>query len=220
MILFDIDGTLIGRSTAHGLAFRHVLSRIYNIEPNSNPQKYSGQTDLYIIKGKCEDAGLGERQINQGLELVKKEMCRIINRLIIRYPVEVYPGVMDALKMLRAEGYRMGIVTGNLRCIARAKLHSIGLWDYFESGGFGDNAMDRADLVIEAASGEKSVVFGDTPSDIRAAKEAGAISIGVASELDFPRDQLQGADMIIDSINPESVKEVLERFNYKPQKLS
>ena len=41
----------------------------------------------------------------------------------------------------------LGLLTGNLSRIARAKLQQAGLAQYFSTGGFGEESMNRADLV-------------------------------------------------------------------------
>jgi len=209
MILFDIDGTLIDGSEAHRKAFLHGFHRIYDIDPESNPEKYDGRTDSYIIKHKCEDEGLGTQQINKGLRQMMAEMCRIYKRLLIRYPVKVYPDTLATLKMLKKMGHKMRLVTGNLRCIAEAKLESVGLWEYFDGGAFGESSDDRADLVHSAMGKDRTIGFGDTPIDIAAYKEAGVFAVGVASGLTFTEKDLEDADLVIKSINPESVKEAL-----------
>ena len=57
------------------------------------------------------------------------------------------PGVQELLDALRGEDVVLGLGTGNFRRAAKAKLQPLGIWDYFLTGGFGDDAADRTTLL-------------------------------------------------------------------------
>ena len=89
--------------------------------------------------------------------------------------------------MFDRRGWANCLLTGNTRRRAKLKLSSVNLWTVFEFGFFGDDALDRRQLVHRCArqlrdSSARGVVVGDTPLDIEAAQGAGlpvnAVSTG------------------------------------------
>jgi phosphoglycolate phosphatase-like HAD superfamily hydrolase len=105
----------------------------------------------------------------------------------------ILPGVVSLLDALQADrNVILALLTGNLRSGAQLKLEAFGLWHYFVTGAFGDDADDRNGLVPVAAArvkglghpdipAERIVVVGDTPHDVACARSAGARSMAVAT---------------------------------------
>jgi phosphoglycolate phosphatase-like HAD superfamily hydrolase len=115
----------------------------------------------------------------------------------------VLAGVEQALAGLTRDGYLLGLTTGGVEPAARIKLERAGLNGYFAFGGFGSDSPDRGELTRRAIERAAAVygrrlepgrcaVVGDTPLDIAAAREAGAVAVGVASG-HFTVDQLRAA---------------------------
>jgi phosphoglycolate phosphatase len=86
------------------------------------------------------------------------------------------------------------VLTGNVRPIAEAKLITLGLADHLDLdiGAYGDHHEVRAELVHLARrqatlaygrdfAGQGTVLVGDTPLDVAAARAAGARAVGVAT---------------------------------------
>lgn len=86
------------------------------------------------------------------------------------------------------------VLTGNVRPLAEVKLNAVGLRHRLDLciGAYGDDHEIRAELVHLARrraagvhsrdfSGEATIVVGDTPLDIEAARTAGARAVGVAT---------------------------------------
>jgi len=122
-------------------------------------------------------------------------MPKLCNRKILK-------GVFNLLTKLDQKGFLLGLVTGNLEKIARAKLKKIGIDHFFTFGGFGSDHINRTNLIkiaIKRAEKQFGFVadnlifhFGDAPQDMRAAREAGVIPIGVATGI-FSPDELESA---------------------------
>jgi phosphoglycolate phosphatase-like HAD superfamily hydrolase len=102
------------------------------------------------------------------------------------------PGVSEAVAAVAERGWTMGVLTGNARSVAKVKLEAAGLGSLFEIGAFGDSAWERGHLVEmahdegERVTGRRfppaaTVLVGDTPRDIEAARHAGARAVGVAT---------------------------------------
>ena len=104
-----------------------------------------------------------------------------------------YPGVADVLEALHGrDDVIQSLLTGNIQPNAVVKVSAFGLdrWLDFEVGAYGsDPHEERSDLVAVARAraaakyGEPTgaVLVGDTPLDVRAAQEAGARAVAVAT---------------------------------------
>ncbi|MCU0309018.1 MAG: haloacid dehalogenase-like hydrolase [Thermoleophilia bacterium] len=114
------------------------------------------------------------------------------------------PGAADAVAAMAGAGVRLGLLTGNLEPIGRAKLRAAGFSDALASapGGFGSDHEDRRALVPVARAragggfaGPATVVVGDTPRDIACARAAGARVVGVTTG-PHPAGDLAAADAV------------------------
>jgi len=127
----------------------------------------------------------------------------------------VLPGVEMLLPRLCREGYLLGLTTGGTEAAGHAKLERAHLNRYFSFGGYGTASNTRVELTQEAITRasalagralerEEILDVGDTPHDIDAAREAGAISVGVATG-HYSKQQLAeaGADFALESLEEE-----------------
>jgi phosphoglycolate phosphatase-like HAD superfamily hydrolase len=95
------------------------------------------------------------------------------------------------------------LLTGNIAGGAEAKLRHYGLWDFFGAGGaFSVEGCDRPAIARRARElaaehggevppGERMVVIGDTPHDVRCGKAIGARTVAVASGPVYGIEQLR-----------------------------
>jgi phosphoglycolate phosphatase len=189
LILFDIDGTLVGGSAESIEPFARAIRDVYGIAVGAGFDDTAGKTDRLILRELLEREGVTAR-----LELEARLLARYLKHvqaLIRKAPGQVLPGVRALLERLEHEDQLViGLGTGNLEQAARLKLRLHGLNGLFGVGGFGDDALQRRDVIaagIQKAAGKHGVSFeriavvGDTPRDIDAAKANGVHSIAVAS---------------------------------------
>jgi phosphoglycolate phosphatase len=93
----------------------------------------------------------------------------------------LYPGVVPALQVMRADGWRLGVCTNKPEGIARTLLGTLGLLDLFAAVGGGDSfpvrKPDPAHMLatLRAAGGDTAaaVACGDHRNDVAAARGAG-----------------------------------------------
>jgi phosphoglycolate phosphatase-like HAD superfamily hydrolase len=87
-------------------------------------------------------------------------------------------------------GTVLALGTGNLEQSARMKLAAHGLDRYFETGGFGEDGIERDALIAAGIARAQSryrmgfarvVVIGDTPADVACARANRVHSLGVAT---------------------------------------
>ena len=123
--------------------------------------------------------------------------------------IDVLPGVVAVLQHLRGRGATIGVGTGNLERIGWAKLERCDLRSYFELGGFSDDVEWRRDMIAGGVRKARSLagpkasicVVGDTPSDIRAARDNGLDVVAVATGV-FSVEELRAAspDLLVASL--------------------
>lgn len=222
LVLFDIDKTLIKSTKAHFEAFRVAFKKVYGVNAEVDTVNYDGMTDQQIIIKVLKNKGLNEADIMPRLQECMTAMSNFFNQAVTKEEIVLLGGVRELLKELDKQDLIMGLVTGNLEQIARGKLRKAGIEGYFKVGGFGSDHVDRAQL-IRIAVGEASqnfnfqnentvFVFGDTPKDIRAAKEGGAKAIGVTTGI-HNKEQLMeaGADIVLENLKDKCrILEILE----------
>jgi phosphoglycolate phosphatase len=212
-ILFDIDGTLITTGGAGAASWRLAFEELYGVAADIGDYTDAGMTDPAV--GRATFTAVMGRQAE------RKEFARLMERRMyyLRQTVDestgyrVLPGVAELLPALIADGYLLGLVTGNLEAAAHIKLHRARLNRFFSFGGYGSDSDDRGELTrtaLKRASlvcgttvfGDQAIAVGDTPLDIEGAHAAGIKCVGVGSH-HFDAAQLReaGADYAINSLS-------------------
>jgi len=222
LILFDVDGTLVrwtGTKGTHFHAFSHAFNQVYGVKTTVDIINIHGMTDQQIITEVMKKNGISEQQIKSKMKECMEVMIHYYNASDEK--PEVIEGVRELLQSLEEHHILMGLVTGNLEPIARGKLKRCLLDHFFRVGGFGSDSVKRADLVriaIKRARNEfglkqniNAFLIGDTPLDMKAGIEVGAITIGVSTG-SYSGNALAkaGADFVLkDLTNIQSVLEIL-----------
>ncbi len=133
--------------------------------------------------------GIGDAAISDAMPALIGRAAALYPEIDAAGPAPVVaPGAAAALGRMRAAGAELGLLTGNLEPIARAKMARAGLGDWFPEGGgaFGSDHERRGALVPiararAAADGGRVAVVGDTPGDIACARAGGARCVAVAT---------------------------------------
>ncbi len=213
MLLFDVDLTLVNTGGAGIRALNQASKDVLGVPEAMAGITPHGKTDPAIVR---EIFAQNDQSDDHNLQYVTFE---ILNKYLKYLQQEVrdsdryrvLPGILPLLDQIsKRDDIRLGLATGNLERGARIKLERGGLNSYFGFGGFGSDAEDRREVVLEAArqgnlgggvdvSGADTYVIGDTPKDIEAGKQAGFQTVGVATG-SYSVDALQatGADLVIE----------------------
>lgn len=212
MLLFDVDLTLVATGGAGIRALNRAIEEVTGVPEAMSRVTPQGKTDPSIVREVWDKNSLG----------LSIDMKTVIDDILSRYVTylqgevdrsegyTVLPGILELLPELDSRSdVRLGLATGNLERGARIKLERGGLNRYFGFGGYGSDAEDRAELVLQAAGrgngGAAAVtpgdtfVIGDTPRDIEAGQRAGFRTVGVATG-SFSVEVLEasGADLVIE----------------------
>ncbi|HUG14792.1 MAG TPA: haloacid dehalogenase-like hydrolase [Thermomicrobiales bacterium] len=195
LILFDIDGTLLRTGDhEHGAAFRHAFETVYGRPVTLEGVPLAGMLDAQIARILFEHHDLERSDADDRLHEMMEAMGQ-------RYAVAIaernmrerlLPGAVEAVQACIHRQWPAGVLTGNGQAVGHAKLRATGLDTLLTFGAFGDSAMERAHLVEIAldaarmATGQTherdwTVLVGDTPNDINAARQAGTRVIAVAT---------------------------------------
>ncbi len=191
LILFDIDGTLI-RLVKRKYIHLHAIKKIYDVEID-NPSKINvnGITDAGILK---EYLAINNIDISKDKRKFKKALVELSNhakKVIKPEDVISIPGAATLVNRLADKGCTLGLLTGNVKGKAKAKLIHTGLHHHFKIGAFGD-IFERYLLVNKAIKDarkktginfNKKDVFliGDTVRDIECAQKGGVKILAVAT---------------------------------------
>ncbi|HTL31711.1 MAG TPA: HAD family hydrolase [Kofleriaceae bacterium] len=207
LYLFDIDGTLLHAHGSGRGAFDEVMHELHGVADASNGIRYGGKTDHAIVE-EIFVARLGRSAKAEERAAFLAAYVPRLQRMLAEQGVEVLAGVPEALAFLAARpAVRLGIATGNIREGAAAKLDAARLASWFSIGGYGCDAVLRAELVARAIERGRQahdvkevVVVGDTIHDIAAARACGATVCAVATGSD-PADKLGDADVVFRSMS-------------------
>ncbi|MGV6817907.1 MAG: phosphoglycolate phosphatase [Thiotrichales bacterium] len=121
----------------------------------------------------------------------------------------LYPGVIEGLDFLKTAGYRIGCVTNKAEQFTHPLLKDLGIFDRFEIIISGDTLPkkkpDPLPLLHAAkslgASPEKSVMLGDSISDVKASRAAGFKIICMSYGYNHGEDiRNYNPDVVIDSM--------------------
>ena len=187
LVLWDIDGTLVDGAGQGRHAFDDAFRVVTGREPPGRVEM-AGRTDRMIAMSMLDGNGDSLAPMLEELEralAAREERMRAEGRAL--------PGAAEALAALAEREHTVqSLLTGNLAANAALKLRAFGLERLvdLEVGGYGSDPHEaRSDLVAVAreraaekyAPAVNTVLVGDTPLDVRAAHEAGARAVAVAS---------------------------------------
>ena len=190
LILFDIDGTLLNSGGSGSRSLRESVTAVTG-RACPPPGDWAGKTDRAIVESLLRT--LGVAVTNERIAAVKAAyLARLPENLAHNSRKQLIPGARVFLRQLAAyPGMRMGLQTGNFKQGADIKLRCFGLLGYFDCGGFGDSTCSRTELVrqaianCEAHCGQRFAhgitLIGDTPADIQAGRNVGALTIAITS---------------------------------------
>lgn len=216
LILFDIDGTLIDSRGAGRDAMAAAGRSVFGESFRFDDVEFAGQLDPAIL---AEAAVAARHDVTPQQQRAFEERYLEELRKRLRRPPSPFtlPGVRELLERLdrvAVQGaLRGGLLTGNARAAATLKLEAVGIERHrFTINAFGDEARTRPDLVALARDRhrrsvgddvppDRTVVIGDTPRDVAAAKAHGCVALAVATG-SYDADALAaaGADRVVASL--------------------
>jgi HAD superfamily hydrolase (TIGR01662 family) len=204
-IVMDMDGTITKFNLDYMAARRKALRELDKL--NLRTPEISEQLSLYLILRKLKE-GLD----TDGFTSLRRRFYGLLEDMEVKAANEVtlYPGAVEALRLLRARGLRIGLVTNNGHAGTEITLRRHHLAAFFDAIVTRD---DCEEMKPDAAPVRKllkemnvppgeAILVGDGVIDIMAARAAGLRSVAVATG-PFPSDRLIQAepDYLLGSVN-------------------
>ncbi len=214
LFLFDIDGTLL----SPGLLPREILNRVFfeftGTDPDIQFSEVAGLTDYLIIQNTLTRLGIVDGRMPDMREKVLQAYLAEMRELYPRsgQPV-LYQDAVDFLDAVQIAGHFTALLTGNVQVGAQIKLGRFNLFERFSFGAFGDDSINRENLVPIAQARavqvlginfnfSELIIVGDTPSDAHVAHCAGAKSIIVCRRPGWEDEiRLAGADIVVNHLD-------------------
>jgi len=181
LVIFDWDGTLID-STGKIVACMQQAAKDAGIAPRS-------VADIRNIIGLGLDEALLRLYPEQAADLRASIRQHYSARFVAadQTPCEFFPGVMESLDWLRAQGVPLAVATGKSRRGLDRVLGNLRMSDYFQGSRCADETASKPNplmlnqLCEEFKVNANSAVFvGDTEYDLEMAHRIGMPSVGVS----------------------------------------
>ncbi len=217
LIIFDLDGTLIDSVPDLAMAVNHMLESLDRDVFDENTIRYwVGNGAQILVKRALSgsnkidedlDGTLFSKALSLFLLFYKKHLC--VN-------TKIYSNVLTTLRSLKAEGYRLAIVTNKPIDFVAPILDGLHLNDLFELILGGDSLEKKKpdplplQHVCEKLNipVEKAVMVGDSKNDILAANAAKIQSIGVTYGYNYGEEiSYYAPDVVVDNFS-----DILKQF--------
>jgi len=186
--LFDLDGTLLNTNTLVIKSFQHTFREYLSLEvPDESLYGYFGEPLKDTFR----------RFAPERVE----ELVRAYREFNIAHHddlVNPFPGVIETITKLHQGGLKLGVVTSKIKHTAVRGLELCGIKDYFEaliSLEDTENHKPHPEPIYKALEvldlkPHEVVMVGDSPYDIRCAKNAG-VSCAVVGWSMLPVEVMQ-----------------------------
>ena len=177
VVLFDLDGTLVDSGAIILSSFRHATRTVLERTiPDEQFMAHVGGHGLY-------------EQMRAFDEERADELVRVYSdhNAPLYAGLAAFPGMVDALEHLKAEGRQLGVVTTKRRQSVEICFSTLPLGRYFDvivTSEDSERHKPHPEPILKAleqlgaAPGETAYV-GDAPFDVEAAKAAGVFSVAV-----------------------------------------
>ena len=204
-IVMDMDGTITKFNLDYMAARRKALRELDKL--NLRTPEMSEELSLYLILKKLK-LGLDTDKFT-GL---RRRFYEVLENMEVKAAKQVtlYPGAVETLRMLRARGLRIGLVTNNGHAGTEITLRRCQLTTFFDAIVTRDDCEEmkpdggpvRKLLKEMNVLPEEAILVGDGVIDIMAARATGLLSVAVATG-PFPSGRLIQAepDFLLGSVN-------------------
>jgi phosphoglycolate phosphatase-like HAD superfamily hydrolase len=223
-VCWDVDGTLLHGGTIGREVLLEAFTTVTGHPARAEAVAMGGRTDWLIGEALRDalDPDDAAAVLARGDAFGHAMIAAVADGWSRRAPdlpavARTLPGVPETVAALAAEpGVVQTLTTGNIRAGARAKLAAVGLDGGpidVDLGGYGEGPGARVRVVVQArealaaryGTSPALVVVGDTPLDVEAAHEAGAVAVGVATGSATRADLIaSGAAHVLDDLSDPS----------------
>ena len=213
-ILFDMDGVLIDTVGINWQANNAILKQDYGIEITKNElHRYLGIATKEQLEMISDDYDI---DIDINSFITKTNLFKNNNLK----PTQAMQGVKTLLNELHNNNIPVAVGTSTDRDVAKQRLKSAGLLEYFEIIIAGDDVSrhkPEPDVYLECAKqlgveARQCVVIEDAPAGIRSAHAASMKCLAVKT-IFTSTEQLDEADMLVDSLDNVNISTLRSLLN-------
>lgn len=215
LIIFDVDGTLIGGESYDWSAFEAAFLDVTGSPfPPGFFDRITEVTATSIIRTALPE--LESEALQHTLSRVSTGYCDRLAVDIIAHP-EAFPatnGAVALLARLQEEGYDCAIATGDWLTSITLKLNAAQIpWRRLSMATSADRPI-RAEIITLAAERARrpvceSIYVGDGTWDLRATRALGIPFIGVGKNIE--RLQSAGSPWVLPDLNPDAFFATLDQ---------
>jgi beta-phosphoglucomutase family hydrolase len=207
-VIWDMDGVLADTAPYHLLAWQETFAKRGIKFTKEDFMRGFGIRNDAIIRNV-----LGEKTTKAEIETIAQEKEATFRRIIGK-DIKPLPGVLELLGQLQDRGIKMAIASSTVIENIRLIVGSLGIRKYFEAIITGHDVSEgkpspQVFLVAAQrlnAEPKNCLVFEDAVAGVKAAKRAGMHCVAITST--HPREKLKEADLILDSLEEVSVKDL------------
>jgi HAD superfamily hydrolase (TIGR01509 family) len=216
-MIFDVDGLIANTEPINAKVTIRILEEMFGLKGVRDEDFTAGYgrgAEQYVKTGaRVHGLELTDEQAHAAAEVREHRLAETIRK----EGLPAFPGVLDLIHAaLKHADFRLSIATSATRELSEAILAAVKV--PFERMAYvsgSDVTKKKPDpqiflIAIERLGlpAARCVVFEDAPSGVQAAKAAKAKCIAVTNTV--PPDQLDGADLITDSLEKVSLKTIRE----------
>ncbi len=188
LIFFDINGTIVARDERTDLPYYRAIDKCLGLTDGMAGVDNSARSDHDVFQ-----EVLRNHHIAYSTALWQKFLTVFGDCLKSFQTSDIWRQNGDAvpfIKKLVNSQHHLALITGELALAAQFKLEKVGVWQYFNSGGFGDDGLSRfsiAEVALKKATTlygndfNEIFVIGDTLLDIKTARHIGAKVISITT---------------------------------------
>lgn len=207
-LIFDLDGVVVDTAKYHYFAWKKVADELNINFTEKDNEKLKGVSRVRSMEIILEIGGLTLE------ENAFKDICDKKNKIYLEYinqleEKEILPGVRTFLEDARKKGYKIALGSASKNAVKiLERLNIIDLFDVIIDGTKVVYPKPNPEVFLKGAdamklSNHECIVFEDAKSGIKAANDAGMISVGIGDEkvLGEANINIQGfSNMLIDKL--------------------
>ncbi|MDF1593660.1 MAG: HAD hydrolase-like protein [Desulfobacterales bacterium] len=210
-ILFDLDGTLTDPKVGITRSIQYALEKLHRPVPAAGDLLWCIGPPLQesFRKLLSPDADQAETAVS-----LYRERFSAVGK----FENEIYPGIIEALDDLSAQGFRLFVATSKPVVFALDIIAHFSLLPFFKQVyGLDGDLTDKGALIShilrnERIAAKRTLMVGDRSFDILGAKKTGVCSLGVTYGYGAKIELIEaGADFIADS--PREIMETAKNLS-------